>query len=142
MKRETGRRVMQTKRYWLDYDPVALAVLVIGIGAIELLLLSISLPALCYHSRRGAFGLFDYRPRQARRGRISRRFTRSSRRQAGRSSREPARDLGPGLAQRGCPHEQPEMRASRDLRAELLAADRMSGGEQLFGGDDLGVAGR
>jgi len=27
---------MQTKRYWLDYDPVAL-----GIGAIELLALSI-----------------------------------------------------------------------------------------------------
>ena len=38
---ETGRRAMQTKRYWLDYDPVALAVLVIGIGAIELLALSI-----------------------------------------------------------------------------------------------------
>ena len=37
----TGRRTMQTKRYWLDYDPVALAVLVIGIGAIELLALSI-----------------------------------------------------------------------------------------------------
>jgi hypothetical protein len=32
---------MQTKRYWLDYDPVALVVLVIGIGAIELLALSI-----------------------------------------------------------------------------------------------------
>ena len=28
------------KRYWLDYDPVALAVLVIGIGLIELLALS------------------------------------------------------------------------------------------------------
>ena len=28
-------------RYWLDYDPVALAVLVIGIGMIELLVLSI-----------------------------------------------------------------------------------------------------
>jgi hypothetical protein len=37
----TGRRAMQTKRHWLDYDPVALAVLVIGIGAIELLALSI-----------------------------------------------------------------------------------------------------
>src|SRR5262245_47591976 len=37
----TGRRIMQTKRHWLDYDPVALAVLVIGIGAIELLALSI-----------------------------------------------------------------------------------------------------
>ena len=40
-KTGTGRRTMQTKRYWLDYDPVALAVLVIGIGAIELLALSI-----------------------------------------------------------------------------------------------------
>jgi hypothetical protein len=29
------------RRYWLDYDPVALAVLVIGIGFIELLVLSI-----------------------------------------------------------------------------------------------------
>jgi hypothetical protein len=28
-------------RYWLDYDPVALAVLVIRIGMIELLVLSI-----------------------------------------------------------------------------------------------------
>ena len=28
------------KRYWLDYDPVALAVLVIGIGLVELLALS------------------------------------------------------------------------------------------------------
>ena len=26
-----------TSRHWLDYDPVALAVLVIGIGMIELL---------------------------------------------------------------------------------------------------------
>src|SRR5262249_16868314 len=34
------------------------------------------------------------------------------------------------------------MRASRDLRAEFLAADKMSGGEQLFGGDDLVVASR
>ena len=32
---------MQTKRHWLDYDPVALAVPVIGIGAIEVLALSI-----------------------------------------------------------------------------------------------------
>jgi hypothetical protein len=32
---------MQTMRYWLDYDPLALAVLVIGIGMIELLALSI-----------------------------------------------------------------------------------------------------
>jgi hypothetical protein len=29
------------RRYWLDYDPVALAVLVIGLGMIELLALSI-----------------------------------------------------------------------------------------------------
>jgi len=29
------------KRYWLDYDPVALAVLVIGIGMIELLAFNI-----------------------------------------------------------------------------------------------------
>jgi len=37
----TGRRAMHPRRYWLDYDPVALAVLVIGIGVIELLALSI-----------------------------------------------------------------------------------------------------
>jgi len=35
-----GRRIMHPRRYWLDYDPVALAVLVIGIGMIELLALS------------------------------------------------------------------------------------------------------
>jgi hypothetical protein len=29
------------RRYWLDYDPVALAVLVIGIGMIELFALII-----------------------------------------------------------------------------------------------------
>jgi hypothetical protein len=29
------------QRYWLDYDPVALAVLVNGIGMIELLALSV-----------------------------------------------------------------------------------------------------
>jgi hypothetical protein len=28
-------------RYWLEYDPIALAVLVIGIGMIELLALSL-----------------------------------------------------------------------------------------------------
>jgi hypothetical protein len=32
---------MQQKLYWLDYDPVALAVLVIGMGMIELLVLII-----------------------------------------------------------------------------------------------------
>jgi hypothetical protein len=32
---------MQQRLYWLDYDPVALAVLVIGIALIELLALSI-----------------------------------------------------------------------------------------------------
>jgi hypothetical protein len=30
---------MQQRLHWLDYDPVALAVLVIGIGMIELLTL-------------------------------------------------------------------------------------------------------
>jgi hypothetical protein len=29
------------RRHWLEYDPIAFAVLVIGIGAIELLALSI-----------------------------------------------------------------------------------------------------
>jgi hypothetical protein len=37
----TGRRTMQQKVYWLDYDPVAFAVLLIGIGMIGLLALSI-----------------------------------------------------------------------------------------------------
>ena len=32
---------MQQRLYWLDYDPVALAALVIGIGMIGLLVLSI-----------------------------------------------------------------------------------------------------
>jgi hypothetical protein len=32
---------MHTKAHWLDYDSVAFAVLVIGMGAIELLALSI-----------------------------------------------------------------------------------------------------
>jgi hypothetical protein len=32
---------MQQRLYWLDYDPVALAVLVIGMGMIELLVLII-----------------------------------------------------------------------------------------------------
>ncbi|HMF25310.1 MAG TPA: hypothetical protein VKG24_24730 [Pseudolabrys sp.] len=42
---ETGNRSRATmyveKPHWLDYDPVALAVLVIGIGTIELLALMI-----------------------------------------------------------------------------------------------------
>jgi len=42
---ETGNRSRATmyvqKPHWLDYDPVALAVLVIGIGIIELLALII-----------------------------------------------------------------------------------------------------
>src|SRR5262249_24360132 len=60
------------------------------------------------------------------------------------ASREPARTLRPILPQHGGSHEQPEMRASHDLRADLrlLAADEMYGGEQLFGSDDLVVAGR
>jgi hypothetical protein len=36
-----GGRPVQQKLYWLDYDPVALAVLVIGMGMIGLLALSI-----------------------------------------------------------------------------------------------------
>jgi hypothetical protein len=32
---------MHQRLYWLDYDPIALAVLVIGIGMIGLLVLSI-----------------------------------------------------------------------------------------------------
>jgi hypothetical protein len=32
---------MHQRRYWLDYDPIALAVLVIGIGMVELIALSI-----------------------------------------------------------------------------------------------------
>jgi hypothetical protein len=36
-----GGRTMQEKMYWLDYDPVALAVLVIGLGIIGLLISSI-----------------------------------------------------------------------------------------------------
>jgi hypothetical protein len=39
-KWEKGSHLMH-KQYWLDYDPVALAVLVIGLGMIELLALSI-----------------------------------------------------------------------------------------------------
>jgi hypothetical protein len=41
IKREPGGVFMYPKQYWLDYDPVALVVLVIGIGMIELLALSI-----------------------------------------------------------------------------------------------------
>jgi hypothetical protein len=36
-----GRLMYIQRRHWLDYDPVALAVLVIGIGIIELLALII-----------------------------------------------------------------------------------------------------
>jgi hypothetical protein len=32
---------MHQRRHWLDYDPIALAVLVIGIGMVELIALSI-----------------------------------------------------------------------------------------------------
>jgi hypothetical protein len=35
------RRCHQQQLHWLDYDPVALAVLVVGIGMIELLALLI-----------------------------------------------------------------------------------------------------
>ena len=36
-----GRLMYIQRRHWLEYDPVALAVLVIGIGIIELLALII-----------------------------------------------------------------------------------------------------
>jgi hypothetical protein len=36
---EQGGIIMQQKLYWLDYDPVALAVLVIGMGMLALLAL-------------------------------------------------------------------------------------------------------
>jgi hypothetical protein len=29
---------MQTKRYWLDYDPIAFAALVVGIGMVALII--------------------------------------------------------------------------------------------------------
>jgi len=38
---EQGGVMYIERRHWLDYDPVALAVLVIGIGLIELLALII-----------------------------------------------------------------------------------------------------
>jgi hypothetical protein len=42
VNRRSGWRIMYIQRpHWLDYDPVALAVLVIGIGMIELLALII-----------------------------------------------------------------------------------------------------
>src|SRR4029077_528345 len=57
--------------------------------------------------------------------------------------REPARDLGPSMLEGGCSHEQPEVRASHDLRADLmpLAANKISGGQQLSGSNNLVVAG-
>jgi hypothetical protein len=42
VNRRIGWRIMYIqRRHWLDYDPIALAVLVIGIGMIELLALII-----------------------------------------------------------------------------------------------------
>src|SRR5213079_2904864 len=42
VNRRTGKRIMYIqRRHWLDYDPVALAALLIGIGIIELLALII-----------------------------------------------------------------------------------------------------
>ena len=40
-KNRVAQHVYIQRRHWLDYDPVALAVLVIGIGMIELLALII-----------------------------------------------------------------------------------------------------
>ena len=40
--RRTRRRIMYAQKWhWLDYDPVAVAVLVIGLGVIELLAMMI-----------------------------------------------------------------------------------------------------
>ena len=40
VNRRTGWRIMYIQsRHWLDYDPVAFAVLVLGIGMVELLAL-------------------------------------------------------------------------------------------------------
>jgi hypothetical protein len=45
VNRRTGQRIMYIqRRHWLDYDPIALAALVIGIGIIELLALIILTP--------------------------------------------------------------------------------------------------
>ena len=42
LKQQNKGDVMRTQiRYWLDYDPVALVVLLVGIGMVELLALSI-----------------------------------------------------------------------------------------------------
>ena len=43
----------------------------------------------------------------------------------------------------GCPHKQPKMRASYDLRTDLTlaATNKMSSGQQLFGSGNLVVAG-
>jgi len=40
-KRALEREMDIMRRHWLDYDPVALAVLIIGIGIVELLALVI-----------------------------------------------------------------------------------------------------
>src|SRR5262249_40438727 len=56
--------------------------------------------------------------------------------------REPARDLGPSMQQGACSQKQREMRASHDLRANLLTTNKMPGGQQLFGSNNLVVAGR
>src|SRR5262245_32639074 len=61
-----------------------------------------------------------------------------------RRRREPARDLRPSVSAGGGAHEQPEMRAGRDLRADLtlLTANKTPGGQQLFGSNNLVVARR
>ena len=43
----------------------------------------------------------------------------------------------------GCSHEQPEVRARHDFRADLMpvTANKMSGGQQLSGSNNLVVAG-
>ena len=61
----------------------------------------------------------------------------------GSGRHEPARDLGPCMLDGGCSHEQPEVGARHDFGADLMTvtADKMSGGQQLFGRNNLVVAG-
>jgi hypothetical protein len=57
--------------------------------------------------------------------------------------REPTPDLGPNIQEGACSHEQAEVGARQDHLPDLtaLAANKTSGGEQLFGSNDLIFAG-
>jgi hypothetical protein len=62
----------------------------------------------------------------------------------GSGRREPERDFGPCLLEGGCSHEQPEVRARYDFRTDLMTvtANKMSGGQQLFGRNNFVSAAR